>query len=165
MLFRSIDERPAYDAHDRACFLEFVLAPPVTREDWIAGLAAPQATWARTAMDLENVRVTEARVVAAFSSSSPRLRKTLAVDDVGDWTVEYVWSPDQHEAGARLAIELSYREAVLIEAEGEPEVWSYPITTVSKSESGAETIVQGQCWTGLWPVSEGACRLKVRNGS
>jgi 4-alpha-glucanotransferase len=161
-----IDECPAYDAHDRACFVEFVLAPPVTREDWIAGLAAPQATWARTAMDLEDVRVTETGVVAAFSSSSPRLRKTLAVDEAGDWTVRYVWNPDEHEAGARLAIELSYREAVVIEPEGEsPEVWTYPITTVSKSESGAETIVQGQCWTGLWPVSAGGCRLRVRDGS
>jgi hypothetical protein len=75
--------------------------------------------------------------------------------------VTYRWDPAAFPAGALFAPELSLARLPNIEYVPAADVWSFPITTVSKSERGLDETVQGQSVTPRWSAALGEARIEV----
>ena len=91
----------------------------------------------------------------------PRVEKSLTIREDGAVTIEWRWNPEAFPTGSLFAPELSLGADVPVVFEPEPEVWRWPIVTVSKCPDGFEEIEQGVSLTPRWPIGAGRARAVI----
>lgn len=92
------------------------------------------------------------------------IEKRLRFSAAGAFSVTYRWDPAAFPAGALFAAEISLSRPLEIRCTPAADVWSFPISTVSKSERGLDETVQGQSVTPRWPAALGEARVDVAPG-
>ena len=156
--------RPAFDADDRALFVDRVLPADLSVEAYAAGRYAPPASWARAAMRLRIETATAAEVVVVLEApaGAPPLEKRIRIGADGALAVTYRWDAAALPEGGWFAPELSLAAPLDLVADPPSEAWRFPIETVAKSERGLERTLQGESVTPRWPVRDGAARIELR---
>ena len=155
-------ERPAADAEPRAWFVDRVVAPTATVEDFVAGTVPVVRSWAHTAM------------TAATAVNADGIEVYLRCDDLaktihfaadGAITCAWAWqAPDASpSSGGWFTSEISASVALELDAPGAT-VWQYRIETVAKSEQGFDRTVQGTATVLCWPLGAGGATVTVRSG-
>jgi hypothetical protein len=89
------------------------------------------------------------------------LEKRLRFTAGGQLTVAYRWDPAALPPGACFAPEISLAHPLELRYTPVAEVWSFPITTLAKSERGLDETVQGRSLTPRWPVGLGEARVEI----
>lgn len=154
--------RPVADPFPRSLCDAWVIPPEARYGDRTGSVALARETWATTPMTARIRRNTaRVRITLRPAAACALDRKDIVFDREGRLVVELRWKPELLPAGALVEMECSL--ASDLPASGSPGAleWSYPITTVSMSERGAEETRQGtaRCWA--WPTSAGSCSLTI----
>ena len=159
----ALTERPPIDTEFRAMFVDRLLYPTTTRDDFIAGRVPVLRSWAREPMAN---RWTVAPDVAEIRLGGAGLHKTLRFSADGavqcDWQWEAAAELTSH--GGWFSTELSISSPFDIDAPG-AERWEYPIETVAKSEKGFDRTIQGTALVFRWPLAAGRASLTARRSS
>lgn len=159
----ALTERPPIDLEQRAMFVDRLLHPTTTREDFIAGKAHVQHSWANTTFQYEWTVQSE---FVEVDLRTEGLRKTVRLE--ADGSVQCIWEwnapADVVSAGGWFSSELSVSVPFDIDAPG-AEHWEYPIETVAKSERGFDHTVQGTALVYRWPVAVGRAELTARRAT
>jgi len=157
---------PPIDHCDRALLVDRVLRGDVTLDGYAGGAFESVACWAGSVF---NTSVEESEnaveiVLRPMPNASPAglLEKRIRIDRNGELTVRYRWDPAAFPADAFFCPEISVSPEVQLDLTPAADVWTFPITTVSRSERGFEETVQGYSYTPRWPVRAGEARLTVR---
>jgi alpha-amylase/alpha-mannosidase (GH57 family) len=155
-------ELPSYDEEDRALTVERVLHGGIDPERYARADFDPVRIWSREvpeyACERANGRI---RIACAFQGRG-RLTKELTFDEDGTLEILYRWDPADFPSDGWFAPELSLSRPLDPVLDPAPvHVWRYEIRTVSKSERGAETSVQGHSVTPLWPCAIGEARVRI----
>lgn len=159
-----LDERPPVDREDRALFVDRVLTTGVSLEAYARADFQPVRSWARVAGTYEVDRVgdeVEIRCSLPVSGTTTTLAKTIRFASDGRVTVAYAWEGGSMMAQDLFATELSLFRALEIAADPEPDLWTYPIETVAKSERGLDRTLQGESVTLRWPLDLGSARVSL----
>jgi hypothetical protein len=90
------------------------------------------------------------------------LTKQLRFAADGALTVSYTWTASLAEPEDRFSTELSLFAPLQMRFEPQPEVWTFPIETVAKSERGLDRTRQGDSVTLRWPVRLGAATVELQ---
>lgn len=153
-------ERPAVDRETRAWFVDRLVAPTATVEDFLAGTVPAVRSWARTAMQ---AATTVHRDGVEIYLRSDDLAKTLHFAADGAVTCAWAWQTpaDGQDAEGWFTSEISSSVGLDLDAAGAT-VWQYQIETVAKSEKGFDRTVQGTATVLSWPVSAGSASVTVR---
>ncbi|MES2125508.1 MAG: alpha-amylase/4-alpha-glucanotransferase domain-containing protein [Gemmatimonadota bacterium] len=156
----ALTERPPIDVELRALFVDRLLSPTTTREDFIAGKVEFRRSWATTAFQYEWTVRPECAEVRLQADG---LRKVLRFDADGSVHCAWEWNApaDAASVGGWFSSELSVSTPLEIHAPG-AECWEYTIETVAKSERGFDHTIQGSAFVYRWPVSAGRAELTVR---
>lgn len=157
-----LNERPPLDVEDRAVCVDRVLPGNLAQEAYARGGYPVIRSWARTpahfqiaqAGDLIELRLT------LHGNDGPPLLKTIRIFDDGRVGVEYGWDGAMAPDGF-FAPELSLFRPLALRLDPEPEVWTFPIETVAKSERGLDRTRQGESVTPRWPAHLGSARLEL----
>jgi len=155
-------ERPAYDADERALFVDRVLPADLTVDAYAAGGYAAPVSWARTAMRHRIEKSAAAVDVVLEATEGPALEKRIRVGADGTLAAAYRWDAAAFDAGGRFAPEISLAAPLEIETDAAAPPWRFAIETVAKSERGLERTRQGESLTPLWPVEAGAARIALK---
>ncbi|MDZ7780813.1 MAG: alpha-amylase/4-alpha-glucanotransferase domain-containing protein [Gemmatimonadota bacterium] len=158
-------ELPPYDAEDRALTVERVLDGALDRETYEIADYEPLRVWSSERP--EHAHETADGVVRIALSFEGRgaLMKELTFEEDGALEIAYRWDPAAFPEDAWFAPELSLSRDVALVTDPEPaDWWRYEIRTMSKSERGAESSVQGLSVTPLWPCSAGRARVRIEPG-
>ena len=157
---------PPIDHCERALLVDRVLRGDVTLDGYAGGAFESVACWAGSVF---NTSVEESSnaveiVLRPMPNASPAglLEKRIRIDRNGELTVGYRWDPAAFPADAFFCPEISVSPEVQLDLTPAADVWTFPITTVSRSERGFEETVQGYSYTPRWPVRAGEARLTVR---
>ncbi|MDX1495325.1 MAG: alpha-amylase/4-alpha-glucanotransferase domain-containing protein, partial [Longimicrobiales bacterium] len=170
-----LDRLPPVDPDVRALVRDRVLGVDLGYDDyrdgdftavWAPGSRASSSTDpSRPAVgDPERTVDDEGRGVLTWRFETREVRKSIAVREDGAVTIQWRWSPDAFPRGSCFAPELSLGAPVELVFDPIPEIWRYPIITVSKCPEGFEEIEQGESVTPRWPVELGSASLVVRPG-
>lgn len=156
------EELPPYDPEDRALTVERVLRDALSVEAYAAADYDPLRSWARERPDVA-VRREEGRLGVGLSFDGlGAMTKEIAFEEDGTLEITYRWDAADFPPDAWFAPELSLSRNVELVLDPEPvELWRYEISTVSKSEQGPESSVQGLSLTPLWPATIGRARLRI----
>jgi len=154
---------PAYDADDRALFVDRILPADLAADAYAAGRYTPAVSWARTAMRLRIEAATASEVVVVLEApeGSPPLEKRIRVGADGSLAVAWRWDPASAPAGAWFAPELSLAAPLDLALDPAADAWRFPVETTAKSERGLERTLQGESVTPRWPLAAGAARLEL----
>jgi 4-alpha-glucanotransferase len=160
---------PPVDADERAMFVDRVLAGPLPAEAYAGGKYRALASWAGTPFAADVQRAGDAveivcRPVGRERDSEGLIEKRLRFTASGALTVTYRWDPAAFPPGALFAPEISLAHPLELRYMPAADVWSFPITTVSKSERGLDETVQGKSVTPRWSVALGEARIEVTPG-
>lgn len=158
-----IDQRPPEDREDRALFVERVLPEDLTLEEYRTGRYTPLRSWATTALRA-SVATPAGAVEIVLSDPAGGMEKRYRFDPRGGLMVSYRWDPSSFPADALFSTEVSSSAPLLLRPAPVVESWSYPITTVSKSERGLDETPQGYSETLLFPVAVGGGRVDAGVG-
>jgi alpha-amylase len=159
------DTLPPVDLDDRAVGVDRVLPAGLAEEAYARAEYEPVQSWARTRAEVGWAIEREAVVIDARLPGPGGLEKQIRVGADGSLFIRYRWDPAAFPGDAVFAPEFSLAEEVPLELEPTPlAMWRYPIETVSKSERGAETTVQGTSVTPLWPCALGEARVRISGG-
>lgn len=160
-----ITELPPVDLDERALGVERVLDAETDLEFYQDAAYTPLLSWADAAFHFR-VEEDQARrsIALAMEAEEPvRLRKTVIVRDDGTLELHYRWDVAAMPVGAWFAPEFSMAREVHLRFPAEPaRIWKYDITTVSKSERGAERSVQGISVTPCWSAAAGRASVILR---
>ena len=164
-----LEEAPPLDAEDRAMFVDRVLSEAVTLDAYAAGDYPVVRSWAGTALDAQVVQDGAALELICRPGAGERgglLEKRLRFEEGGALSVTYRWEPTAFPAGSLFAPEISLAggEGVDLAYTPAAELWSFPITTIAKSEQGLDETLQGQSYTPRWRVAAGESRVDVVAG-
>ncbi len=152
--------RPPYDADDRALFCDRVIAEDVTLDQYAGGEYVPLRSWVR---QLLGVQVTAGDVVEiALTDPEGGFEKLLRFGTDGALEVVYRWDPAGLPEDSVFAPELTVARALSMELEPAVEYWSFPVTTVSRSERGLEETVQGTAQVPLFAGTAGHASIALR---
>lgn len=159
----ALTERPPIDTEVRAMFVDRLIYPTATRDDFIAGRVPVLRSWAREQL-AESWTVGQTQIEVRLTGAG--LLKTLRFDAAGTITCEWQWNTpaEMHSVGGWFTTELSVSSSFDIEAPG-AERWEYPIETVAKSEKGFDRTIQGTALVFRWPLSIGRASLTARHPS
>jgi alpha-amylase len=147
---------PPRDHDTRALFLDRVLAGEVSQTFFALGSYVPLASWVGSPFGWETVREHDLLMITLRPFSPHGLdRKTFRFAPDGRVTVEYHWAPEAFPRDAWFTTELSLAGEVPISGDAEATRWTYPITTVAKSERGLEETTQGTAVLLRWPIRAG----------
>ncbi len=156
----ALTERPPVDTEGRAMFVDRLLSPTATLDDFVAGTSPVLRSWAREQLDAEWTAAPE-RVEVRLTGSG--LQKTLHFADDGSVQCEWKWDApaDIASVGGWFSTEISLSVPLVIDAPGS-ERWEYPIETVAKSEKGFDRTIQGTALVFRWPLTLGRATLTAR---
>jgi hypothetical protein len=149
--------KPAVDTETRAWFVDRVIAPLASVEDFIAGNAPVLRSWAKTRMTAA-AETNDDSVLVYLRGDG--LAKSLHFATDGAITCAWAWQPAEMVEGW-FTTEISSAVPLDLDAPGAM-VWSYPIETVAKSEKGFDRTVQGTATVLCWPVGAGSASVTVR---
>lgn len=158
----TLDRLPPTDRDVRTLVRDRVLGADTSFEayrdgayepEWEAGVAAAE--------DPSAIGDAEALEWDFSTLDGPRMRKRIRLARDGSLDIEWTWTPGDFGATAWFAPELSLGATVDLQIDGTPEVWRYPIVTVSKCPEGFEEIEQGESVTPRWPVGRGRASLRL----
>ena len=157
---------PPIDHCDRALLVDCVLRGDVTLDGYAGGAFESVACWAGSVFNASVEEPSNAVeiVLRPMPNASPAglLEKRIRIDRNGELTVRYRWDHAAFPADAFFCPEISVSPEVQLDLTPAADVWTFPITTVSRSERGFEETVQGYSYTPRWPVRAGEARLTVR---
>jgi alpha-amylase len=158
-----LEERPPLDADDRAIGVDRVLAPDLAADAYARGGYAVVRSWARTPAHFQISQshgIVEIRLRLHGADGSPLLK---AIRIAGDGKIElvYQWTPEPDQGDALFAPELSLFRPLTLGYAPDPDVWTFPIETVAKSERGLDRTRQGESVTPRWAFHLGAARLEL----
>jgi hypothetical protein len=155
---------PPIDADDRVLFVDRLLPADLSLEHYSDGERRTVRSWARTPFAAEVSASAEAVTVscrAPGGGEAGGLTKQLRFDARGGLRVTYRWDAAAFPPGTVFAPEISVSRVVPLECTPAADVWSFPITTVAKSERGLDETVQGHSLTPRWPVSAGGGQVDI----
>jgi alpha-amylase/alpha-mannosidase (GH57 family) len=153
---------PPRDHDTRALFLDRVLDGDVSQTFFALGNYLPIASWVAAPFGWEIVRAPDGVSVTLRPFSPHGLeRKTFRFAPDGHVTVEYRWAPEAFPRDAWFTTELSVSRPVHVTGDPDPVRWTYPITTVAKSERGLEETVQGTAILLRWPAGAGQATVTL----
>jgi len=160
-----LERLPAIDPADRALFVDRVLSGDVTLDMYSGGAFEAVASWARTSFDVSldrTARAVELVLHPAQQAVPPGLlEKRIRFDQGGRLTVTYRWDPAAFPPDAFFCPEISLSHKLEFKIAPMPDVWSFPIVTVSRSERGFEETVQGSSHTPRWPIRAAEAQLTL----
>ncbi|HEX4627455.1 MAG TPA: alpha-amylase/4-alpha-glucanotransferase domain-containing protein [Gemmatimonadales bacterium] len=163
-----LDKLPPIDPADRALFVDRVLPGNETLERYSSGVFQPVASWAATPLDVsvDHSAHTVEVVLRPLEGVGPAglLEKRIRFEEAGGVSVSYRWDPARFPPDAYFSPEISASRALDLELTPPADLWSFPVSTVSRSESGFEETVQGHSHTPRWPIRVGAAGVTVRKG-
>ena len=148
-------------------FVDRVLAGPLPAEAYARGEYQALASWAGSPFTADVQREGDAVEIVCRPADAERagaeglVEKRLRFTASGSLTVTYRWDPAAFPAGAWFAPEISLAQPLELRHTPVADVWSFPITTVSKSERGLDETVQGRSLTPRWPVGLGEARVET----
>lgn len=152
---------PAVDRDLRALFVDRILPSDLDLAAYAAGSYAPLAAWDGPPSASE-VRLAGPCVEVVCRASW--LEKRLRFEAAGGLTVAYRWDGAGLPAGAWFAPEISLAHPLELACTPEVEPWSFPITTIAKSERGLDETTQGRSLTPRWPIALGAASVTLGPG-
>ena len=144
-------------------FVDRVLADALGKDAYTRGEYQPLASWARTPFTADVLHQGGA-VEIACRPAAVGFEKRLRFTAAGQLTVAYRWDPAALPTGACFAPEISLAHPLELRCTPVTDVWSFPITTVAKSERGLDETVQGLSLTPRWPVALGEARVELTPG-
>jgi hypothetical protein len=151
------------DADDRAIFLDRILPRRVDLEAYRRGEYRPVVSWSRAAFNSEIVRRKGAvEVVCRTWTGGAELSKRYRFEVTGAVRVTWRWDRSKAAPDDLFATELSLAAPLGLDWEVEPEMWRFPIETVSTSERGLERARQGDSLTLRWPAAAGTAWIELR---
>jgi alpha-amylase len=157
--------RPPVDAHDRALFVDRILPRRLGLEQYAGGEYLASVSWAGMPVGVEVVRRRGAvEIVCRALHGRAEMVKRYRFDPAGQLRVTYTWDPAMASPDDWFAPEVSSASPLELECEPLPDVWTYPIETVAKSERGFDHTRQGESVTLRWPVALGRASVIVRPG-
>jgi hypothetical protein len=157
-----LTERPPVDAEDRALFVDRVLPGDLTAEAYARGSYTPVRSWARTPAHFQIADADGAvEIRLGFHADGAPLLKTVRIAADGRLAVTYEWPSDADPSGALFAPELSLFRPLSLGFDPEPEIWTFPVETVAKSERGLDRTRQGESVTPRWPLALGRARVEL----
>lgn len=160
-----LKEPPPFDREDRALSVIRVLPAALGLEWYARGAYASVASWARTALVAETRASADGTEIllrpgpALPGHGLREVRIRLGADGV--LHIRYRWDPAAFPPGAIFAPEFSMIWGAGLVCTPATEVWSFPITTVAKSERGFDETVQGYSHTPRWAVGLGEAEVEV----
>ncbi len=154
-----LSELPPADEEDRAVFLERLLPPEVTVEQWAAASIRPLRSWAGERMAFSVTQTPDAVVIHAAAPEAT-LQKTITIQKDGTLSAQFEWHAPDAPAGTWFSTELSLADDVAVEAEGAV-IDRYVIETVAKSERGFDRTAQGIAILVRWPVERSSATIRV----
>lgn len=159
----ALTERPAIDTEPRAMFIDRLLYPTTSVEEFIAGRAPALHSWAQVRFSATWDLVEGCAVIGL---RAPGLEKRITLGD--DGRVECTWNweipTELRSGGGWFSTELSVSVPMEIDAPG-AERWDYPIETVAKSEKGFDRTVQGTAIVLRWPLHNGRATITARRAA
>ncbi len=159
-----LEERPPADHDDRALFVDRVLTAGVSLEAYARGSYQPVRSWARVPASYQVERsgkAVEVRCSLPGGGGIGPLAKTLRFTREGRVAVSYEWEVPQATPHDLFAPELSLFRPLAISCDPEPEIWTFAVETVAKSERGLDRTLQGESVTLRWPLALGAARVEI----
>ena len=103
----------------------------------------------------------EVELVCRPRATERGVEKRIRFTEAGALTVSYRWDPETFFPDGLFAPEISVARALDLGYSPTPDVWTFSITTLSKSERGFDESVQGHSLTPRWPTVLGAARVEV----
>lgn len=161
----TLDRLPPVDLDVRTLIHDRVLRPDVSLDAYRDGEYEP--VWVASvdegAQDPERVVDDAGRqsLLWTFREREPDVEKTISIREDGRVVIGWSWAPGSFPPDAVFAPELSLGTTVALSFEPVPEVWRYPIVTVSKCPDGFEEIEQGESVTPRWPVGWGRASVAI----
>ena len=151
---------PPVDPADRALFVDRVLPAAVTLDSYKTGEFPAVASWSRTPFEVSvDAQAASVGLLLRAGALEKRMRFTCS----GELTVSYRWDPAAFPADAFFCPEISVARELRLDLEPRPsDVWSFPFSTVSRSERGFEETAQGHSYTPRWPARAGQAQVTVR---
>jgi len=164
-----LEHLPPVDADERAMFVDRVLPGSLHLEAYSRAEYEAVASWAHAPMAAVVHQVGDAVEIVCRPDSDGEegrglIEKRMRFAASGEIAIIYRWDPSVFAAGALFAPEISLAHPLELRYTPAADVWSFPITTVSKSERGLDETVQGQSVTPRWPVALGEARIDVTPG-
>ncbi|MEX2466189.1 MAG: alpha-amylase/4-alpha-glucanotransferase domain-containing protein [Gemmatimonadota bacterium] len=156
---------PPYDAEVRSLTVERVLHGSLEEARYGNADYEPLRSWHDERPEWAYEPGDDAVRIALAFEGRGALEKEIAYGEDGTLEITYWWDPGAFPADAWFAPELSLSRDVDLVLEPDPAaVWRYEIRTMSKSERGAESSVQGLSLTPLWPTAAGKARVRIEPG-
>jgi hypothetical protein len=121
-------------------------------------------SWARSPAHFQIAEAGHAvEIRLSFRTDGTPLLKSIRIAADGRLTVAYDWGAtrDGDADGSVFAPELSLFRPLALRFDPEPEVWTFPVETVAKSERGLDRTRQGESVTPRWPLQLGGARLDL----
>jgi alpha-amylase len=153
---------PPRDTVTRALFVDRVLAGDVSESPFAVGDYAPLVSWADAPFSWEIVPAgPDIEITLRPDPSHGLASKTYRFAPAGGVTVTYRWAAEAFPRDAWFTTEVSLARSVAALADPPGERWTYPITTVAKSERGLEETTQGVALLFRWPAHVGLATVTL----
>jgi alpha-amylase len=159
-----LEHRPPLDADLRAIFVDRVLSSGLTLEQYAGSDYHPVHSWAQSPASFTMERQHDSvEIVCSFSSpdGGKTLEKRFEFAADGMLRVSYRWDGPIGQEDDLFAPELSLFAPLELRLDPEPEIWTFPIETVAKSERGFDRTRQGESVTLRWPVRIGEASVEI----
>ena len=165
---RRLDRLPPVDPANRALFVDRVLTRDVTLEAYSGAGFPVLACWAGVVFDSSLETLPHAVELVLRPQASARsvglVEKRMRFGPTGELTVSYRWDPAAFPPDAFFCPEISVSRELELTLTPVADIWSFPFTTVSRSERGFEETMQGHSYTPRWPIGAAAGVCSVRAG-
>jgi alpha-amylase len=156
---------PPVDRDARGWFVDRVLPTDVSEHAFAAGRYVPLRSWAATSFAAEWLREGEDLVVTLRPRHPAELRtKVIRFSPAGIVSAEYAWETDDLPPNAWFTTEVSTTVALALEGVPAGPAWTYPVSTLAKSERGLEETVQGTAIVLRWPIGLGRGAVRLPSG-
>ncbi len=161
----TLAELPPRDPEPRALLVERFLAAELEPDPYAAGDYAPIRSLATVAWGCDVRLAGNGIEVVCRTTSGGAVEKCLRFGHRGELSATYWWEPGTLPANSIFAPELSVARAVFVRCSPDAELWRYPIETVTRSERGLETTVQGESITPRWASTVGDAAVEIELAS
>jgi alpha-amylase/alpha-mannosidase (GH57 family) len=160
-----LEHRPPIDADDRALFVDRVLSGSLPLEQYMGGDYWPARSWARSScrfsIDRQRAGIEITCSFPGSEAARDRLEKRLFFSRDGGFSINYRWDQDIGHPDDLFSTEISLFAPLQLRCDPVPEIWTFSIDTVAKSERGFDRTKQGESLTLRWPVSNSGASVEV----